>query len=253
MNIVKIAPSRAKAAPPKSFVSRYCGPEGCEIDWLASTRHEAELDVVGFTAFAMQRGWGDGLPLVPPTETRVRTFLAANKRYPDEVIAYLPTRAECTIEKIAINAVMAGAPPESLPLLIAAVEAVADPDFELFGVNATTAPVSPALFVNGPIRNTLGIPYQHGCFGGAASAAPAIGASCFVLIIRNVAGQVVGVTSQQHLRCARARDRYRGWRMGGTLALAAVGRATRRFRKCGYGVRWHGHDERPRHDLTKTA
>jgi hypothetical protein len=80
-------------------------------------------------------------------------------------------------------------------LLIAAVEAVADPDFELFGVNATTAPVAPALFVNGPIRDQLNIPYKHGCFGGAASAAPAIGRA-LRLIMRNVAGQVVGITSQ---------------------------------------------------------
>jgi len=197
MNIVTIAPSHAKhKGPPKQLVSRECGPDGCEIDWLASTRHDSDLDVVGFTQFAMKQGWGDGLPLVPPTEARVRTVLAANHRYPDEVVAHLPpSRAACTVEKIVINAVMAGAPPESLPLLIAAVEAVADPDFELFGVNATTAPVAPALFVNGPIRDQLNIPYKHGCFGGAASAAPAIGRA-LRLIMRNVAGQVVGITSQ---------------------------------------------------------
>jgi hypothetical protein len=197
MSIVTIAPSHAKVkAPPKQPVSRDCGPDGCEIDWLVSTRHEAELDVVGFTQFAMEQGWGDGLPLVPPTDARVRNFLAASNRYPDEVIAYLPPmRAECTVEKIAINAVMAGAPPESLPLLIAAVAAVAEPDFELYGMNATTASVAPAMFVNGPIRNTLGIPYKHGCFGGAASSASAIGRA-LRLIMRNVAGQVVGVTSQ---------------------------------------------------------
>ena len=91
MSIVTIAPSHAKvSAPPKQIVSRDCGPDGCEIDWLASTRHESELDVVGFTQFAMEQGWGDGLPLVPPTEARVRGFLAANHRYPDEVIAHLP-------------------------------------------------------------------------------------------------------------------------------------------------------------------
>src|SRR3546814_8521021 len=71
-------------------------------------------------------------------------FLAQNSRYPDEVIALLPpTQVECTVEKIVINAVMAGAPPESLELLIAAIASIADPDFELYGVNATTAPVRP--------------------------------------------------------------------------------------------------------------
>jgi len=197
MSIVTIAPSKArKAPPPKLKVDRDCGPEGCEIDWLASQRHEAELDIEGFTAFAMEQGWGDGLPMVPPTETRVRTMLAANNRYPDEVITVLPPmRAECTVEKIAINAVMAGAPPESLPLLIAALEGIGDGDFELYGINATTASVVPAMFVNGPIRDKLAIPYKHGCFGGQASTAVAIGRA-LRLIIRNVAGQVVGVTSQ---------------------------------------------------------
>lgn len=196
MSIVTIAPSAAKPkAPPKDIVLRDCGPDGCEIDWLASPRHEADLDIANFTAFAMEKGWGDGLPLIPPTETRVRTFLAANNRYPDEVIAVLPGNTECTVEKIIINAVMAGAPAESVPLLIAAVEAVGDPDFELYGVNATTASVAPALFVNGSIRNRLGIPYRHGCFGGAAGVAPAIGRA-LRLIMRNVAGQQVGVTSQ---------------------------------------------------------
>ena len=197
MSIVAIAPARDRQlAPAKPAISRDCGPDGCEIDWLASPRHEADLDIVAFTEFAMEKGWGDGLPLVPPTETRVRTYLAANNRYPDEVIAlFPPTRSECTVEKIVINAVMAGAPAGSVPLLIAAVEAIADPDFELYGVNATTASVAPALFVNGPVRDRLGIPCSHGCFGGAAGAAPAIGRA-LRLIIRNVAGQVVGVTSQ---------------------------------------------------------
>jgi hypothetical protein len=144
----------------------------------------------------MRKGWGDGLPLIPPTEARVRAFLARNDRYPDEVVAVLPPmRSECTVEKIAINAVMAGAAPESLELIIAALSAIADPDFELYGVNTTTAPVFPAFVVNGPVRETLGIPYAHGCFGGAATRAAAIGRT-IRLIMRNVAGQVAGDTSQ---------------------------------------------------------
>ncbi len=124
----------------------------------------------------------------------MRAFLAENDRYPDEVIARLPP-TECTVEKIVINAVMAGAPPESLELLVAAIVAIADPDFELYGVNATTASVYPALIVNGPIRQALDIPYSFGCFGGAATKAVAIGRA-LRLIIRNVAGQVAGETSQ---------------------------------------------------------
>ncbi|MGB8365766.1 MAG: hypothetical protein ACLQUZ_12045 [Rhizomicrobium sp.] len=197
MTIITIKPAANRAAPvPKPLVSRDCGPEGCEVDWLASRRHEADLDVESFTDFAMQKGWGDGLPLVPPTDARVRGFLAENDRYPDEVIALLPpTQVECTVEKIVINAVMAGAPSESLELIIAALTAVADPDFELYGVNATTAPVYPAFIVNGPIRDALDIPYSYACFGGVATKAVAIGRA-IRLIMRNVAGQVAGVTSQ---------------------------------------------------------
>ena len=100
-----------------------------------------------------------------------------------------PTQVECTVEKIAINAVMAGAPPESLELLIAAIASIADPDFELYGVNATTAPVYPAFVVNGPIRDVLDIPYSYGCLGGVANTVAAMGRA-IRLLMRNVAGQV---------------------------------------------------------------
>lgn len=197
MGIVKIKASTTKVVSvPNPLISRDCGPAGCEVDWLASRRVEAELDIEEFNRFAMKKGWGDGLPLIPPTESRVRGFLAANDRYPDEVIAQLaPARTECTVEKIAINAVMAGAPAESLELLIAMIAAVADPDFELYGINTTTAPVYPAFIVNGPVRHELDIPFSYGCFGGVATTANAIGRA-FRLIMRNVAGQVAGVTSQ---------------------------------------------------------
>ncbi|MFT4046652.1 MAG: hypothetical protein QM661_08150 [Solimonas sp.] len=197
MTIEFIKPAAHRIAPAaKLLISRDCGPEGCEIDWLASRRHEADLDIEKFTAFAMARGWGDGLPLVPPTDARLRAFLAQNDRYPDEVIALLPpTQVECTVEKIAINAVMAGAPAESLELLIAAVASIADPDFELYGVNATTAPVYPAFVVNGPIRRGLDIPFEYGCLGGVANPVAAMGRA-IRLLMRNVAGQMPGVSSQ---------------------------------------------------------
>jgi hypothetical protein len=196
MSIELIKPGAHRAAPaPKPLISRDCGPAGCEVDWLASRRHEAELDIEAFTQFSLRMGWGDGLPLVPPTDARVRTFLSENDRYPDEVIAQLPGNVECTVEKVVINAVMAGAPPESLELLIAMLTSIADPDFELYGVNATTAPVYPAFVVNGPVRHELDIPYSYGCLGGVPGASAAIGRA-IRLIMRNVAGQVAGTTSQ---------------------------------------------------------
>jgi hypothetical protein len=197
VTIELIRPGRHhETAVPKLLVSRDCGPEGCEVDWLVSKQHEVDLDVGAFTDYALKEGWGDGLPLIPPTSNRVRTYLSQNDRYPDEVVALLPpTKVELTVEKIVINMVMAGAPPEALELIISAIETIADPDFELYGVNATTAPVYPAFVVNGPIRDKLGIPYGYGCLGGVEGKVAAIGRT-IRLIMRNIAGQVAGLTSQ---------------------------------------------------------
>jgi hypothetical protein len=177
-------------------IDRSCGPEGCQLDWLASPRVETEADVVAFTRFATDAGWGDGLPLVPPTEERVREHVAASGRFPDELLAEVPPRnGRCTVEKLAINAVMAGAPAGAMRLLCAAVEAMANREFNLFALNTTTCCVVPGVFVNGPSRHALGIPYGPGCFGGEAGPAPAIGRA-LRLVMRNVGGQVVGKSSK---------------------------------------------------------
>ncbi|MGE0880403.1 MAG: hypothetical protein AB7L13_15635 [Acidimicrobiia bacterium] len=164
---------------------------------LVSGRHDVSADVVEFTDFANAAGWGDGLPLVPPTEERVAAFIAATGADAAEVVVdkLPPSGGVCTIEKIAVNAVMAGAPAASLPLLAASLRAMAHTDFELHALNATTGSVVPMLFVNGPIRDALSIPYESGCLGGVAGPAPAIGRA-IRLVMRNVAGQQIGVTSQ---------------------------------------------------------
>lgn len=173
-----------------------CGPEGCTIDWLTSTRLEVDDDPVAFQKFATDAGWGDGLPLIPPTEERVRAHVAASGRFPETHLADLPPRTgRCTVEKVAVNAVMAGAPAASMPLLCTAVEAMADPEFNLFALNTTTSCVVPGMFVNGPLRHALDVPFAAGCFGGVAGPAPAIGRAVR-LLMRNVGGQVVGVSSK---------------------------------------------------------
>ena len=173
-----------------------CGPEGCTIEWLASNRLEVDDDPAAFQKLATDAGWGDGLPLVPPSEDRVRRYVAASGRFPDEHLGDLPPRGgRATVEKLAINAVMAGAPAEAMPLLCAALEAMADPMLNLFALNTTTSCVVPGLFVNGPSRDAVGIPYDAGYFGGQAGPAPAIGRATR-LMMRNVGGQVVGVSSK---------------------------------------------------------
>lgn len=164
---------------------------------LSSVRHDVAGDPGDFQEFATIAGWGDGLPLVPPTEQRVARFLDLAGADPAEVVAASlpPSGASCTMEKLAVNAVMAGASAESLPLLAAALRAMAADDFELHGLNATTGSVVPLMLVNGPIRRRLDLPCETGCLGGVAGPAPAIGRA-LRLVMRNVAGQRIGVTSQ---------------------------------------------------------
>jgi hypothetical protein len=182
---------------PETTGDRSCGPSGCEVTWLTSARLDvADDDIAAFTKLATDAGWGDGLPVVPPTEARVREWCAASGRFPEELLAEVPPRnGRCTVEKVAVNAVLAGAAAESMPLLCAAVEAMSDPDFNLFALNTTTSCVVPGVFVNGPVRDQLGIPYGPGCFGGVAGPAPAIGRA-LRLLMRNVGGQVVGESSK---------------------------------------------------------
>ena len=163
----------------------------------AALRQRIPADWESFQALAAREGWSDGLPLVPPTEERVATFLAAAGVDPAEIIAEsLPPRgAACTNEQLAANAVMAGAPAESFRLLRTIVKATTEPTFYLHALNATTGSVVPAVVVNGPIRHALDIPFESGCLGGADGAAVAIGRAVR-LIMRNVAGQRIGVTSQ---------------------------------------------------------
>ena len=126
---------------------------------------ELSDDVEAFNAYALEQGWSDGLPLIPPTEARVERMLAGYERTSGEVVARLAVEnAACTVEKIAINAVMAGCKPAYMPLLIAVVQAVADPAFNLTGIQGTTNPVAPLIIVNGPIRHELGINCTYGCF-----------------------------------------------------------------------------------------
>jgi hypothetical protein len=161
-----------------------------------SERIEVDDDPVAFQKLATDAGWGDGLPLIPPTEALVREYVAASGRFPDEVIAPLPPRnGSATVEKIAVNAVMAGAPAAAMPLLVAAIDAMADPQFNLFALNTTTSCVVPGLFVNGPARVDLDLPMTAGCFGGAAGPGASIGRATR-LVMRNVGGQRVGLNSK---------------------------------------------------------
>jgi len=149
---------------------------------------EAPGDLDRFQAWLMERGWGDGLPAIPPTPERVAAMLAGARRARDQVVATLvPRLGRATVEAIAANAVMAGALPEHLPVILAAVEAVADPSFNLQAVQTTTHPCSPLVIVNGPIAGRLGVNAAGNVFGQGARANAGIGRA-LRLTLQNVGG-----------------------------------------------------------------
>ena len=149
---------------------------------------EAPPDIDDFQGWLMERGWGDGLPAIPPTRERVARMLAVMRGRADEVAAILvPRLGRATLEVIAANAVLAGALPEHLSLILAAVEAVADPAFNLQAIQTTTHPCSPLLIVNGPIARRLGIHAGGNVLGQGARANAVIGRA-LRLVLQNVGG-----------------------------------------------------------------
>jgi hypothetical protein len=145
------------------------------------------------------RGVTDGLPVVPPTRARVARAVAACGRAADELIALVPPNyGRATVEKVAVNAVMAGCRPEYLPVVIAAVEAVCDEAFDLHGVSATTNAPAPLVIVNGPIRGRLGVNCGAGVFGPGWRANATIGRALRLVCV-NVGGATPGVVSMSTL------------------------------------------------------
>ena len=138
------------------------------------------------------RGWSDGLPVVPPTPVRVLRMLGGTARDPQEAVGAIPpNNAPCTVEKIAINAVMAGCKPEYMPVVLAAVEAALEPEFAMHGLLCTTYFSSPTVIVNGPIARRIGMNSGVNALGQGNRANASIGRA-LQLVIRNVGGGVPG-------------------------------------------------------------
>ena len=134
------------------------------------------------------RGWSDGLPLVPPTPERVERMLAGTSRAPDDIVAIVPPNlVEASVEKVAINAVMAGAKPDYFPVVLAGLEAVCNDEFNMHGVLATTMGVGPILVVNGPISRELDMNSGMNVFGQGNRPNATIGRAV-QLSVRNIGG-----------------------------------------------------------------
>lgn len=168
-------------------------PEGRR---LRSSVLEVPDDPEAVTRLFHSRGWNDGLPIIPPTRERVLRMLAGADLDPARSLGrFPPSNADTTIEKIAVNAVLAGCRPEYLPVLVAATDAILDPSFELAGMQPTTNPLTPMVIVNGPIRNGLDISSGAGVMGPGAEANATIGRALRLLMI-NLGGARPGAVDQ---------------------------------------------------------
>ena len=135
-----------------------------------------------------ERGWTDGLPVVPPTPERVARMLTGTTRDPSDVVAVVPPDlVECTVEKVAINAVLAGARPDYLPVVLAAVEAACTDEFNIHGLVATTWFSGPMVIVNGPRARAIGMNAGINALGQGNRANATIGRA-LQLVVRNVGG-----------------------------------------------------------------
>jgi hypothetical protein len=141
------------------------------------TSERVDVDgLEGFQALAALENWQDGFPLVPPTEERVSAMLRYCDREPGESVGTVaPYYGEATYEKLAIVSVMAGCAPEYYPIVCAAVEAAVQPEFNLYGIQATTSPVTPLVIVGGPLAEEVGLNAADNAFGHGNPANATIG------------------------------------------------------------------------------
>jgi hypothetical protein len=136
----------------------------------------------------IERGWSDGLPVVPPTPERVAAMLDGTTRAADEVVAVVPPDlVDCTVEKVATNAVLAGCKPEYLPVVLACVEAACTDEFNMHGLLATTYFSGPVIVVNGPVTKLIGMNSGVNVLGQGNRANSSIGRA-LQLVVRNVGG-----------------------------------------------------------------
>ena len=157
-----------------------------DLTFLSRTIEVDEFDDPAEVAF--DRGWTDGLPIIAPTDLRIARMLAGTSRKPDEILGSIPPNlVDCTIEKAAINAVMAGCRPEYFPVVLAAIEGALIPEFSMHGLLATLWFSGPVLIVNGPITKRIGMNWGGNVLGQGNRANATIGRA-LQLVIRNVGG-----------------------------------------------------------------
>ncbi len=157
---------------------------------------EVPEDLYEFNRWAANERWSDGLPLIPPTRELVDEMLLGTEWPADQVVGKIPPRlAEATVELIAANAVMAGCRPSAMPILVAAVQAMLEPDVNLYGVQATTHPCAVMVMASGPLAEAAGVHGGCGLFGPGFPANASIGRAVR-LIQQNIGGAWPGETDR---------------------------------------------------------
>ena len=160
---------------------------------LVSQRIELANEYEAVQDMYLERGWSDGLPIIPPTPKRVEAMMTATDLDAQHVVAELPPNwGSATVEKLAVNAVMAGCLPSYFPVLVAVVEAMSDPVFNLYAIQATTHPCAPLIIVNGPIRSKLGMNSSSGAVGPGWRPNAAIGRAVRLALL-NIGGAHPGI------------------------------------------------------------
>ena len=148
--------------------------------------------------YFINRGWSDGLPMLPPTQAAIDSMIAASGLNQDDILGVIPPlNGIATVERVAANAVMAGCLPDYFPLVLAAVQGVLQPRFNLDGVQTTTGNVAPLVIVNGPCRDTLQINYSSNVLGQGWRANSTIGRA-LRLVLSNIGGAAPGSLRQSH-------------------------------------------------------
>ena len=154
---------------------------------------EVPADPALMFQYFINRGWSDGLPVLPPTEAAIDAMIGASYLKRDELLGIIPpVNGIATVERVAANAVMAGCLPDYFPLVVAAVRGVLQPGFNLDGVQTTTGNVAPVVIINGPCRNRLQINYSSNALGQGWRANSTIGRA-LRLVLGNIGGAAPGV------------------------------------------------------------
>ena len=163
------------------------GKAGSGFD-ATMTLDDGSFDAVN--RYFYEKRWGDGLPIVPPTQDLVQTMLRHTDLAPNKVLGKMgPSWNLTTVHHVAVNAVMAGCRPEYFPVVVAGIDAVLDPEFNIYGVQGTTNPAGVMLLVNGPIARELDINGGTNLFGQGWYANGTIGRAVR-LCLMNIGGKL---------------------------------------------------------------